>query len=174
MRTSMLRGLLLAGTTAGVLLGAAGSASAANPATTTFTVTATVLKNCTVSAANLTFGNYTPGAGALAVNTTVSVSCTKSTAFNTELTAGTTTGTTIAQRLLNDGAGDTLQYNLYTTAGLSTPWGTTVGTNTVAGTGAGMNTPVVQTVYGQLVDSAANQSVPPGTYSDTITVNVAY
>ncbi len=159
--------------TTGALLGAAGSASAANPATTTFVVSATVLKNCTVSALPLAFNNYTPGAGALAVNTTVSVSCTKTTPFNTELTAGTG-GSTIAQRLLNDGAGDTLQYNLYTTALLATPWGITIGTNTVAGAGAGMATPVVQTVFGQLVDSVANQAVPPGLYSDTITVNVAY
>jgi spore coat protein U-like protein len=158
---------------AGALL-ASGIVSAANPATTTFTVTATVLKNCTVSAANLVFGNYTPTAGALTANTTVSVSCTKNTSFNTELTAGTTTGATVAQRLLSDGAGDTLQYNLYTTSGLTTPWGITVGTDTVAGTGTGMATAVVQTVYGQLVDSAANQAVPPGNYSDTITVDVAY
>jgi spore coat protein U-like protein len=169
-----MRNVLTTLLTAGALLGAAGSASAANPATTNFTVTATVLKNCTVSALPLAFGPYTPGAGALAVNTTVSVSCTKSTPFNTELTAGLTAGTTIAQRLLSDGAGDTLQYNLYTTAGFGTPWGITIGTNTVAGVGAGMGTPVVQTVFGQLVDSVANQAVPPGAYSDTITVNVAY
>jgi len=169
-----MRNVLTALLTTGALLGAAGSASAANPATTTFAVTATVLKNCTVSALPLAFGNYTPLGGALAVNTTVSVSCTTSTPFNTELTAGLTAGTTIAQRLLNDGAGHTLQYNLYTTAGFTTPWGTTIGTNTVAGVGAGMGTPVVQTVFGQLVDSAANQAVPPGAYSDTITVNVAY
>jgi spore coat protein U-like protein len=169
-----MRNVLTALLTTGALLGAAGGASAANPATTTFAVTATVLKNCTVAAAPLAFGVYTPTAGALAVNTTVSVSCTLSTPFNTELTAGGTAGTTIAQRLLSNGSGSTLQYNLYTTAGFATPWGTTVGTNTVAGTGAGMGTPVVQTVYGQLVDSAANQAVPPGGYSDTITVNVAY
>jgi spore coat protein U-like protein len=159
---------------AAALLATGGGARAANPATTTFAVTATVLKNCTVSAAPLAFGNYTPTGGALAVNTTVSVSCTLSTAFNTELTAGTTSGATIAQRLLSNGSGNTLQYNLYTTSNFSTPWGTTVGTNTVAGTGAGMGTPVVQTVYGQLVDSAANQAEPPGSYSDTITVDVAY
>jgi spore coat protein U-like protein len=169
-----MRNVLSALLATGALLAAAGGASAANPATTTFTVTATVLKNCTVAAAPLAFGNYTPTGGALAVNTTVSVSCTKSTPFNTELSAGTTTGSTIAQRLLGDGAGDTLQYNLYTTAGFTIPWGITVGTNTVAGTGAGMGTPVVQTVYGQLVDSAANQAEPPGNYSDTITVSVAY
>ena len=169
-----MRNVLTVLMTTGALLGAAGSASAANPATTTFTVTANVLKNCTVSAAALTF-NYTPGTGVATNNSNITVNCTKNTAFTTALTAGTTTGTTIPQRLLNDGAaGDTLQYNLYTTSGLTTIWGTTVGTNTVAGTGAGMGTAVTQTVYGQVVDSAANQAVPPGTYTDTITVNVAY
>lgn len=169
-----MRNVLATLLTAGALLGAAGSASAANPATTTFLVSATVLKNCTVSALPLNFGNYTPLGGALTVNTTVSVSCTTSTPFNTELTAGLTGGSSIAQRLLNNGAGQTLQYNLYTTSGFATPWGTTVGTNTVAGVGTGMATPVVQTVFGQLVDSVANQAAPPGLYTDTITVNVAY
>ena len=116
-----MRNVLTTLLTAGALLGAAGSASAANPATTNFLVSATVLKNCTVSALPLNFGNYTPLGGALAVNTTVSVSCTTTTPFNTELTAGLTAGSTIAQRLLNDGAGHTLQYNLYTTSGFATP-----------------------------------------------------
>jgi spore coat protein U-like protein len=170
-----MRNVLTALLTTGALLGAAGSASAANPATTTFTVTATVNKNCTVSAAPLTF-NYTAGGGNVTNNTTVTVNCTKGTTFNTELTAGGTTGSTIAQRLLSDGAGDTLQYNLYTTAALATPWGTTIGTNTVNGTGGGMAVAaaVTQTVFGQVPDSAANQAIPPGTYTDTITVNVAY
>jgi spore coat protein U-like protein len=170
-----MRNVLTALLTTGALLGAAGSALAANPATTTFTVTATVLKNCTVSAAALTF-NYTPGAGAATNSTTVTVNCTKGTPFNTELTAGGTAGTTIAQRLLSDGAGDVLQYNLYTTAGLSTPWGITIPTNTVAGNGGGMAAAaaVIQTVFGQVPDVAANQAIPPGTYTDTITVNVAY
>jgi spore coat protein U-like protein len=169
-----MRNVLTALLTSGALLAGAGSASAANPATTTFTVTATVLKNCTVSAGALTF-NYTPGAGAVTNTSTVTVNCTKGTPFTTALTAGTTTGTTIAQRLLNDGAaGDTLQYNLYTSPAMTTVWGTTVGTNTVAGTGGGMAVAVNQQVTGQVVDSAANQAVPPGTYTDTITVNVAY
>jgi spore coat protein U-like protein len=168
-----MRNVLSALLTTGALLGAASGASAGT-ATTTFTVTATVQKTCSVSASNLAFGNYTPGGGPLAVNTTVSVTCTNTTPFNTELSAGTTSGATIAQRLLSNGSSGTLQYNLYTTASFTTPWGTTVGTNTVAGTGAGMSTPVVQTVYGQLVDSAANQAQPPGNYSDTITVSVAY
>lgn len=170
-----MRNLLTALLTTGALLGAAVSASAGT-ATTTFTVTATVNTNCKVSAAPLTF-NYTPGAGAVTNTSNITVNCTKGTPFNTELSTGLTSGSTIGQRLLNDGAaGDTLQYNLYTTAGLGTVWGTTIGTNTVAGVGGGMGAAaaLTQTVNGQVVDSPANQAVPPGTYTDTITVTVAY
>jgi spore coat protein U-like protein len=35
-------------------------------------------------------------------------------------------------------------------------------------------TAVSETVYGQLVDSAANEAAPPGSYSDTITVTATY
>ena len=169
-----MRNLITALLTTVALFGAAGSASAGT-ATTTFAVTATVNTNCKVSAAALAF-NYTPGSGAATNNTTVTVNCTKGTAFHTELTAGTTGGSTIAQRLLNDGAGDKLQYNLYRDAGLTLVWGMTDGTDTVDGVGAGMGVAqaVSQTVYGQVIDSAANQLEPPGTYIDTITVNVTY
>ena len=102
---NVLTGLLAAG----ALLGAAGSASAATQ-TTTFNVTATVLKNCSaVTAPTLAFGNYTPGSGStIDVNTTVSIACTKNTGFTVALNGGSTAGGTIAQRLMGDGAGDTL------------------------------------------------------------------
>src|SRR5258706_102243 len=57
-------------------------------ATSTFTVTATVLKACTVSATNIAFGNYTPGGGALTGNSTISVKCTKTTPYTVALNAG--------------------------------------------------------------------------------------
>jgi spore coat protein U-like protein len=161
---------------AGALLATAGAAQSANPATTTFQVSATVLKNCTVAATNVAFGNYTPTAGALAANGTVSVKCTKNTAFTVSLDKGTTAGGAIAQRLMTDGAaGDTLQYNLYTTSGFATVWGDGTGTSvTQGGTGAGLGTAVALTVYGSLPDNATNWSAPPNTYTDTVTVSVAY
>jgi spore coat protein U-like protein len=169
-----MRNVITALLTTGALLGAVGIASAGT-ATTTFTVTATVNTNCKVSALPLAF-TYVPGAGDVANNTTVTVNCTKGTPFRTELTAGTTSGSTITQRLLNDGAaGDKLQYNLYRDAAMTLVWGMTDGTDTNDGAGLGMGVPqaVVQTVYGKIVDSA-NQTVPPATYTDTITVNVTY
>ena len=160
---------------AGALLATAGATYAANPATTTFQVSATVLKNCTVAATNVAFGNYTPTAGAAAANGTISVKCTKNSAFTVSLDKGTTAGGAIAQRLMSDGAGDTLQYNLYTTSGFAAVWGDGTGTSlTQGGTGAGMGTAVTLTVYGSLPDNATNQAVPPNTYTDTVTVSVAY
>jgi spore coat protein U-like protein len=160
------------------LLGAAGSASALT-ATTTFTVSVTVNSNCLVSAANLAFPNYTPAGGNQTANTTVSVRCTKGTPFTVALNGGSTAGGTVTQRLMTNGGSpaSTVQYNLYTVANFATIWGDgTGGTATVAGTGNGVTVAnaVAETVYGELIDSAANQGVPPGSYNDTITVTVTY
>jgi len=150
----------------------------AGSGTGSIAVSAIVNKNCVVTATPLNFGTYVPKGGALKVNSTIDVNCTKGTPFTVALNAGTTTGTSFAQRLLQNGTSgdtDTLQYNLYTSATYGTIWGDgTSSTSTIAGTGAGTLTSVAETVYGQLVDSTANQNVSPGTYTDTITVTVAF
>jgi spore coat protein U-like protein len=152
---------------------AAGIADAATT-TTTFTVTASVLATCSTTATALAFGTYTPGAGALANSSTISVKCTKNTPYTVALNAGTTAGGTLAQRLMGSGA-NRLQYNLFTTAALTTIFGDgTGGTGTGAGTGAGVATANSLTVFGQLPDNATNQAAVPGSYSDTITVTVTY
>jgi spore coat protein U domain-containing protein, fimbrial subunit CupE1/2/3/6 len=167
-----MRKILSAALLGAVMLGA-GNADALT-ATTTFQVSANVLKTCSVSSAALSFGDYTPGAGALNGTTTVSVKCTKSTGYQVALNGGTTTGGTIAQRLLANGT-NTLQYNLYTTGTYATVWGDGTGTSVQqAGTGAGIGTANTVTVYGQLPDNTTNQSAVPGGYADTITVTVTY
>jgi spore coat protein U-like protein len=163
---------ILAASIATSLLAAAGGANAATTSTS-FGVSATVLKTCTVSATPLSFGNYTPGAGALAVSTPISVRCTKSTPFTVALNAGTTSGGTITQRLMTNGT-DSLQYNLYTTAALATVFGDGTTGATSAGTGTGLANAIAVTVFGNLPDNAANQSVSTGAYSDTINVTVTY
>lgn len=165
--------VVLAG--AGVLAAASGAAMAAT-ATSTFTVSATVAANCLVAANALNFGAYTAGGGAVDVNSTLTVRCTRNTGYTVALNAGSTAGGAFAQRLMTNGT-DTLQYNLYTTAARGTVFGDGTGsTNTQAGIGAGLPlaNAVTHTVYGRLSDSAANQSVSPGTYNDTITVTVTY
>jgi spore coat protein U-like protein len=150
----------------------------AGSGTGSIAVAAIVNKNCIVAATPLNFGTYVPKGGALKVNSTVNVNCTKGTPFTVALNVGTTPGTTFAQRLLQNGTtgdSDTLQYNLYTSTSYASIWGDgTSGTSTVAGTGVGALTSVAETVYGQLVDSVANQNVSPGTYTDTITVTVTF
>jgi spore coat protein U-like protein len=176
-----MRNVLTACLAAGTLLAAGGSASAAT-ATTTFTVSATVLKNCSASATNLGFGNYTAGGGTLTANSTVSVLCTAGTGFTVALNGGSTTGGTIAQRLMAEtGGSGTLQYNLYTSNTYATVWGDGTGSSkTQTGTGAGMAPGNAQTltVFGQLPDNTTNQAAPvigaSTVYTDTITVTVTY
>jgi spore coat protein U-like protein len=151
----------------------AGIASAATT-NSTFQVTATVLKTCSATSANLVFGNYTPGGGALAANTNVNVKCTNGTTFAVALNAGSTTGGTFAQRLMTDGT-NTLQYNLYTTPAFATVFGDgTASTATKPGTGSGLVTAVAIAVNGQLPDNATNQNAVPGSYADTIIATITY
>jgi spore coat protein U domain-containing protein, fimbrial subunit CupE1/2/3/6 len=176
-----MRKVLIAILSGAALLTAAGVASAASTATSTFNVTATVLKNCLVTSPDLAFGNYTPGSGtALTGNTTISVRCTKTTPYTVSLNVGAaanvTAGSAYTQRLLVNGA-NTLQYNLFSNAGMTTIFGDGTGTTgTIAGTGNGVAAASAQsvTVYGQLPDSATNQNSPPGAYTDQITVTVTY
>ena len=163
---------ILNATMAAAALAAAGAASAA-VVTTSFGVSATVLKTCSVAANPLGFGNYTPSTGALSANTTVNVKCSKTTPFTVTLNGGSTTGGTIAQRLMTNGT-DTLQYNLYTTAAFATLFGDGTTGAGVPGVGNGLGSAVAVTVYGNLPDNAANQAVSTGAYTDTINVTVTY
>lgn len=151
-------------------------AGVANSATTTasFSVTETLLATCSATATTLAFSAYTPGAGTVANNSTISVKCTKSTPYTISLNKGTTAGGSVAQRLMTFGA-NTLQYNLYTTAAVNVIFGDGSGASvTESGTGAGVATANTVTVFGKVPDNATNQVVVPGNYTDTITVTVTY
>jgi spore coat protein U-like protein len=137
-----------------------------NTVTTTFLVTATVLKDCGVSATALQFGNYT---GAVNNSTsTVTVTCTNTTTYNIGLSAGLATGATVTTRKMQDGTA-LLAYALYSNSGRTTNWGNTAATGWMAGTGNGAAQPL--TVYGQI---AAAQYPTPGSYTDTITATITY
>lgn len=146
-----------------------GTAQAAT-ATTTFSVTATVLRACLVTANPLAFGSYDPTAsGPLDATTTLSVLCTVGTPFTVGLSAGTASGATVTTRRMTNGA-NTLSYALYQDASHTTNWGNTSGTDTPASITAPI-TATPMTVYGRIT---AGQNVPQGNYSDTITVTVNY
>jgi spore coat protein U-like protein len=135
-----------------------------------FNVTATVLKNCAVSASDLAFGDYNASSGSpVTASTTVSVTCTAALAYTVALDGGQTTNNVIA-RAMTDGASHNLSYGLYITNGYGTVWGDgSAGTSTVAGTGNGAAQAV--TVYGRI---PASQFVAAGSYTDRVTVTVNY
>jgi spore coat protein U-like protein len=142
---------------------ASAPAQAATPITATVAVTATVQATCSVSATAMAFGTYVPTA-ASANTSTISVTCTNGTPATFLLSAGSGTGATVTNRLLQNGT-TMLPYGLFSNAAHSTNFGTTP--TTVNGTGSA----VVTTVYGQILSA---QYVTPGSYTDSITATVTY
>ena len=140
---------------------------------TTFQVQASVAKQCSVAAVNLTFPAVDPLSSQTDGATTVTVNCTKNSPYTVGLDAGTTTGASIGQRKMANGA-DIMNYNLYTDAARSIIWGNSaVAPTWVSGTGAGMQTAQVLNVYGRVAAGQSNLAV--GTYTEpTITVTVTY
>ncbi len=137
-----------------------------NPATTTFGVSATVLKDCIVSATALGFGNYTGAVNS--AQSTITVTCTNSTTYTVGLGTGLATGATVTTRQMQNGTA-LLNYGLFSNATWTTNWGNTAATDWVSGTGNGAGQ--VLNVYGQI---PAAQYVTPGSYADTISVTVTY
>ncbi|MFJ1268473.1 spore coat U domain-containing protein [Legionella lytica] len=142
-------------------------------ATTTFQVTATVLKACVVSATTVAFGTYNPVGGTPTTATgTITTTCTNTTTYTTGLSAGTSSGATVTTRKMTGQttSSNLLPYGLYQDSAHTVNWGNTPGTDTpaaVTGNGAAQNA----TVYGQI---AAGTAAPIDTYLDTITVTVTY
>ena len=148
----------------------------ADTASSTFQVTLTIQKACTVVAgapSNISLGTVAANATNVAGNNTISVNCSKTTPYYIGL-APSNASTTGAGELAGTGANaDKVGYQLRSTAGTSgTIWGNTatatnVG-NGVAGTGNGASQS--HTVY-VTVPSA---NFTPDTYTDVVNVNVNY
>jgi spore coat protein U-like protein len=138
--------------------------------TTTFTVRATVLASCQVTASDLDFGNYAATSGTdTTADTTINVTCTNGTHYTIALDGGSV-AQDVTARAMSDGNSHSLSYGLYTSAAFTTAWGDgTSSTATVSGTGDGTAQPT--TVFGRL---PAGQYVPAAPYSDHITVTVTY
>ena len=136
-----------------------------------FFVNASVGAQCSVTAPNMGFGAVNPLSSQTDTSMTMTVACTKNTGYTVGLSSGTTSGATIAQRLMANGA-DTMQYNLYTNAARSTVWGNSSG-SWVAGTGAGLASNQTLFVYGRVASGQTNLAA--GNYQENaITVTVTY
>lgn len=149
------------------------TANYAATATTTFQVTATVLKACVVNATPIAFGTYNPvAATALTAQGTITTTCTNTTTYTTGLSAGTSAGATVTSRQMvgQTSSANLLPYGLYQDSAHTVNWGNTPGTDTpaaVTGNGAPQNA----TVYGQIT---AGTPAAIDTYVDTITVTITY
>jgi spore coat protein U-like protein len=154
------------GILAGLALG--GGAADATTTTSTFGVTMAITAQCLInSTATLTLSSVGVIQANNDANTPLHIQCTNTTPFTIGLDAGTTTGATIAQRLLVNGSA-TVNYNLFTSAAYATVWGMTGGA-LVSSTGTGADQTF--TIYARV---PAQTTPAPGTYTDTVTVTVTY
>jgi len=146
----------------------------------TFTVSATVVPQCTVSAGALDFGDVLEGLTVARDSTsTISVACTTGATYKIGLGPGNGQGGAndpTQRKLRMNGLSDiyVVTYGLYRDATRAQPWGDTlpaagVAGNTQDGMGQGSST-VNHTVFGRVPP----QSPLSGVYSDTIVVTLTY
>lgn len=124
-------------------------------------------QSCTISTTNVDFGNYTGSTVSLG-SSRLSVTCPSGDMYQILLGAGQGSGASETVRKMTNG-NYTLSYGLYQNASHTTNWGNSSGTGYVQSTGTG--SAQIFNVYPQL---APGQQVPPGTYTDTISVSTNY
>jgi spore coat protein U-like protein len=138
--------------------------------------TATISSSCNVSASTLNFGS-SPNliTSNIDSSATVTAQCTNTTPYSIGLDNGINANG--SQRRMQLGAGNYVNYNLYTDSAYSHAWTTTTATTSCTGgastcalgTGTGSNQNY--TVYGQVPAQTAPSS---GTYNDTVVVTVTF
>lgn len=164
-----------------VLAGALSYSSDANaqntsPQSANLSVSASIQASCTISTSPLNFGNtYDPVGihnGTTGVDLqgtgTVTITCTEGAGVTVALDLGLNEGAG-TQRMMINGASDTLNYDLYSDAGRTIPWNDTTGTVAETGTGAAD----VLTVYGSVPRGQTNAQAG-STYTDTVVASVAF
>lgn len=143
-----------------------GDAEAATD-TDNFLVSANVAAVCTITANDLVFGAYDPGAGDRDMSTDLNVECTPGTVYDVGLDGGATGN--VAARQMSDGA-NPLNYGLYITNFGVTNWGNTVGVDTYNETSAPAG-PHSLTVYGRI---PGGQFTAAGLYNDNILATITF
>jgi len=155
----------------------ANAVAAISPATGTFTVTATVLKSCAVTTANIAFGNYDPTATvALVATGAVNAKCTIGSVVAVALNEGVnkaaaSTPAVPARQMIGGTGTNLLPYHIYTTPAGTTEWGNTTVQEPATQTSVSVNTALVFPTNGSL---PALTDVPSGTYIDTVTATLTF
>ena len=170
--------LFLTLTTIGGLLVSSDTSVIAGNSTANLTVNATVVANCTVTTATITFPNYDPIVAHASTpdDTTavgaVTVACTKGTSSTIGLSFGQ--NATNSPRAMKDSAGNLLSYDLYTNSPGGTVWGNIGGPGTPytpSPAAAPSKAPRAFNVYGRIPQA---QDVPAGSYTDTVIATVNF
>jgi spore coat protein U-like protein len=152
---------------AGFCLAVVATPAMSATATTTFAVTATVQATCQISATPLAFGTYS--GTQIDTTSTITATCTNSTAYTIGLNAGLGIGALTNNRLMTGPAAAVLVYSSFRDSSRTLNWGIVQAVDTLAGTGNGSAQTI--TVYGRL---GAGQLVAPGSYSDTLTATITF
>lgn len=142
---------------------AAGPARAGSD-TADLTVTANVVGSCTIAAATLDFGDYDPAAGAIA-STDILVTCTNGTTYSIALEG------TNADRSMSGGAGESLNYDLFSDAARTVAWDFSTPVSATATNPAAGPSVYPVPVYGLI---PAGQPVSTGVYGDVLTMTVNF
>lgn len=145
------------------------AAAAADTATGSFLVSATVLKSCTVTPTPLAFASYSSAADVDGTST-IAVLCTLNTPYKIALDKGANGASVLTRKMKLLTGTDTLSYSLFSDSGRTANWGETLGTDTLDATGTGLL--ATHTVYGRIAGSQTTS--PAGVYNDTIQVTVNY
>lgn len=134
-----------------------------------FTVNATAVNNCTITASPMAFADTSILTGNLRSTSTLSVRCVNNNAYQIALSGGSVGANVANRQMKNTVTTDLLSYRLSAT--LDGPlWGDgTAGTSMVTGTGTGASVPV--TVYGRV---PAQVTPRPGSYKDTVTATIYF
>lgn len=149
----------------------AGAPAVAGTASSTLAVNATVSATCTVATTAVAFG-IVDTLSATPDDTTgaINVTCTNGSAWTAAAGAGTGVGATLSVRKMTSGA-NLLNYALYTNSTRTTIWGDGVApTATIAGTGTGALQ--TTTIYARVPNGQG--TVPIGAYADTVAVTVTF
>lgn len=142
----------------------------ANTSTASFTVTASVAPQCTLTTSDINFGTVGALSNPVTASGTVTVRCTSSASYGISMDGGTSGSTDPTRRWMGGITPQTgISYGLYQNSEYSLPWGNTLDL-TRSGTGSGSNQTF--TVFGRTNGSTITP--PAGTYTDTVVVTVTY
>lgn len=146
---------------------ACGSAMTAVPGTP-FNANVTVINNCTIAAANITFATQSALTSPVTGTGQLTVQCTNNDAYRISLSGGLLG--TVTSRSMTGPTGGSVSYQLYLDGGYATIWGDgTSGTSQLTGVGNGL----VQFI--PIYARVPSQSTPAaGVYTDTVTATLQF